>query len=71
LSAIELPAANAVSTHGYQGVLWGRLRCSASTATAATAMKVSNPSGHSHASTGLNPAACAIEWRTSKLSAAP
>jgi hypothetical protein len=34
-------------------------------------MKVSKPSGHSHASTGVSPAAWAIEWSTSKLSAAP
>jgi hypothetical protein len=60
LSAIELPAASEVSTHGYQGVLWGRVRCSARTATAATAMKVSKPSSHSQASTGLSPAAWAM-----------
>jgi hypothetical protein len=34
-------------------------------------MKVSNPSGHSHARVELRPAAVAMVCSTSKLSAAP
>jgi hypothetical protein len=60
VEAIELPAVRAVSAHGYQDVLAGRLRCSARTLTAATAMKVSNPSGHSRARGGDRPQAWAM-----------
>jgi hypothetical protein len=71
IRTLHLPITRRQEVGKYQGALWGRVRCSARTATAATAMKVSKPSGHSQARIGLKPAARAIEWSTSKLSAAP